>query len=141
VARRTVQQIVRGGGYSVVLHTHPVLSVTSVVGIQSWQLPIDVSALDIDPDTGIVRRKDVLPFWPGEYRFTYTAGRAVVQANVSLAAKLILQHLWRTNYGAARGPSSSDDYNVTEPVPGFGYAIPNRALQLLQGDRQLEGFA
>jgi hypothetical protein len=141
VARRTVQQIVRGGGYSVVLHTHPVLAVASVVGIQSWQLPIEVSALDIDPDTGIVRRSDILPFWPGEYRITYTAGRAAVPANVSLAAKLILQHLWRTNFGAARGPSSSDDYNVTEQVPGFGYAIPNRALQLLQGDRQLEGFA
>lgn len=141
VTRRTVQQVVRGGGYSVVLHTHPVLSVTSVVGIQSWQMPIEVGALDIDPDTGIVRRSDVLPFWPGEYRFTYIAGRAVLPANVSLAAKLILQHLWRTNFGAARGPSSSDDFLATEQVPGFGYAIPNRALQLLQGDRQVEGFA
>lgn len=144
VARRTVQQVVQGGRYSVVLHTRPVLSVASVVGIQPWQLPVDVNALDIDVSTGIVRRTDILPFWPGEYRFTYAVGRAAVPANVSLAARLILQHLWRTNYGAARGLAAiggGEDFSVTEQVPGLGYAIPNRALQLLQGDRDPGGFA
>lgn len=144
VARRTVRQVVQGGRASFVLHTMPVLSVTSMVGIQSWQQPVDVSVLDVDTDTGVVRRSDVLPFLPGEYRVTYTAGRAAVPANVSLAAKLILQHLWRTNYGAARGLSGiggGEDFAVTEQIPGLGYAIPNRALQLLQGDRQPEGFA
>ena len=144
VVRRTVQQVVQGGRYSVVLHTRPVLSVTSIVGIQPWQMPINVSALDIDTATGIVRRTDILPFWQGEYRATYIAGRTAVPANVSLAAKLILQHMWRTNYGATRGLTGiggGEDFAVTEQVPGLGYAIPNRALQLLQGDRDVEGFA
>lgn len=144
VVRRTVQQVVQGGRYSVVLHTRPVLSVTSIVGIQPWQMPINVSALDIDTTTGIVRRTDILPFWQGEYRATYIAGRTAVPANVSLAAKLILQHMWRTNYGATRGLTGiggGEDFAVTEQVPGLGYAIPNRALQLLQGDRDVEGFA
>jgi hypothetical protein len=144
VARRTAQQVVQGGRYSVVLHTRPVLSVSSMVGIQPWQQAVDVSALDVDADTGIVRRTDILPFWQGEYRVTYTAGRAAVPPNVSLAAKIILQHMWRTNYGAARGLSGiggGEDFAVTEQVPGLGYAVPNRALQLLQGDRDPGGFA
>jgi len=141
VARRTVQQVVQGDREAWLLHTTPVLAVTAITPLQSWQQAIDVSVLDVDGRTGILRRTDWLWFFSGDYRVTYTAGRAIVPPNVSLAAKLILQHLWRTNFGAARGPSVSDDFLATEQVPGFGYAIPNRALQLLQGDRQLEGFA
>jgi hypothetical protein len=58
-----------------------------------------------------------------------------VPPTINLAARILLQHLWRTQYGASRvGPSigGGDDYAVTEPVPGFGYAVPNRVLQLLQ---------
>jgi hypothetical protein len=141
VARRTVQQVVQGDREAWVLHTTPVLTVTAITPLQSWQQAIDVSALDVDSHTGILRRTDWLWFFSGDYRVTYTAGRAIVPPNVSLAAKLILQHLWRTKYGAARGATSSDDFLATEQVPGFGYAIPNRALQLLQADRDPGGFA
>lgn len=144
VARRTVQQVVCGDREAWVLHTTPVLAVTAIAPIQTWQQAIDVSVLDVDTHTGILRRTDGLWFYSGDYRITYTAGRAIVPANVSLAAKLILQHLWRTNYGASRGLAGvggGEDFNVTEAVPGLGYAIPNRALQLLQADRDPGGFA
>lgn len=144
VARRTVQQVLQGARDAWVLHTTPVLAVTAVTPLQSWQQAVDVSVLDVDTTTGIVRRTDGLCFTGGDYRITYTAGRAIVPPNVSLAAKLILQHLWRTNYGASRGLSAvggGDDFLATEQVPGFGYAIPNRALQLLQADRDFGGFA
>jgi hypothetical protein len=144
VARRTVRQVVRGGRATLVLHTRPVLEVTAVTPLQSWQQAVDVGVLDVDAETGIVRRTDIQLFPAGDYRITYTAGRAAVRANVSLAAKLILQHMWRTNYGASRGLPSiggGEDYAVTEPIHGLGYAIPNRALQLLQGDRDVGGFA
>jgi hypothetical protein len=35
----------------------------------------------------------------------------------------------------------ADDYNVTEPIPGFGYAVPNRVLQLLEPFKQPPGVA
>lgn len=141
VVRRTVQQVLQGDRDTWVLHTTPVLAIASITPLQSWQQTIDVNVLDVDTNTGIVRRTDSLWFFSGDYRVLYMAGRAAAPPNVSLAGKLILQHLWRTRYGAARGASSADDWNTTEQVPGFGYAIPNRALQLLQNDRQLEGFA
>jgi hypothetical protein len=141
VIRRTVQQVLQGDRGAWVLHTTPVLSITSVTPVQVWQLGIEMGVLDVDTETGIVRRTDGIWFYSGDYRVVYEAGRAAVPPNVSLAGKLILQHLWRTRYGAARGASSADDFLATEQVPGFGYAIPNRALQLLQNDRQLDGFA
>ncbi|MER8004985.1 hypothetical protein [Streptomyces sp. NPDC094149] len=141
VARRTVQQVVTGNRDALVLHTTPVIALTSVTAVQSWQMAIDLADLDVDTNTGVVRRNDSLCFPVGDYRLVYTAGRQLVPANVELAGKLILQHLWRTNFGAARGPSVSDDFLATEQVPGFGYAIPNRALQLLQADRDFGGFA
>lgn len=144
VARRSVTQVVSGGGAAALLHTTPVLDVTGLAGVLPTQVAVPLDVLDTDGDTGVLRRTDGQGFPPGEYRVTYTAGRAAVPANISLAAKLIMQHLWRTNYGASRGLAAiggGDDYAVTEPIPGLGYAIPNRALQLLQGDRQPEGFA
>lgn len=144
VARRTVTQIAKGGTERMVLHTTPVLSVVSMTGVQPWQLAIPVGSLDIDTDTGILRRTDWMPFWRGPYRVVYQAGRTVVDANITLGGKMILQHLWRTYFGSSRalpGVGGGDDYAVTEPIPGLGYAIPNRALQLLQGDRTPGGIA
>ncbi|RSN13743.1 hypothetical protein DMH25_08100 [Streptomyces sp. WAC 01325] len=144
VVRRTVQQVVSGGRDALLLHTTPVLAVSAVTPVQTGQETVDVGILDLDVDTGIVRRTDGLCFPVGPYRVLYTAGRTAVRPNISLAAKLILQHLWRTNYGAARGLAGiggGEDFAVTEPIPGLGYAIPNRALQLLEGDRQPGGFA
>lgn len=144
VVRRTVQEVLQGDREMWVLHTLPVIAVSAITPLQIWQQGIDVGVLDVDTATGILRRKDALWFFSGEYRITYTAGRTAVAPNVSLASKLILQHLWRTNYGASRGLTGiggGEDFAVTEPIPGLGYAIPNRALQLLQADRDPGGFA
>jgi hypothetical protein len=143
LVRRTVTQVVSGGRPAVVLHTTPVLTVTSVVGLQSSQEAVDVAVLDAAGDTGVVWRTDGLAFPVGSYRWTYTVGRTAVPANVSLAAKLILQHMWRTQRAGRRGglPGGGDDYSVTEPIPGLGYAVPNRALELLGADRLPPGMA
>ncbi|MCG0061737.1 hypothetical protein L0F81_00285 [Streptomyces tricolor] len=144
VVRRTVQQVVGGRRAVWALHTTPVLSVTAITALQTGQQTVDAATLDIDSSTGILTRTDGCWFPCGDYRVTYTAGRTLVPPNVSLAAKLILQHMWRTNYGAARGLSGiggGEDFSVTEPIPGLGYAIPNRALQLLQGSQQAVGLA
>ena len=143
VARRTVTQVVRGGTDRVVLDTTPVLAVTSMTALGVWQEVVPLGALNVaDAESGVLRRTDGWWFAQHEYHVEYTVGRTAVPPNVSLAAKMILQHLWRTQYGAARGMvGGGDDFSVTEPIPGLGYSIPNRALQLLQGDRLPGGIA
>jgi hypothetical protein len=143
VVRRTVSEVRPGGSPALLLQVTPVIAVTAIAPVQSNQLEVDVAGLVADTDAGIVRRLDGSAFPPGPYRVTYTAGRAVPSANLTLAGRIILQHLWRTQNGSSRAIGSiggGDDYAVTEAIPGLGYAVPNRALELLQGDMELGGF-
>ncbi len=122
------------GAGVLVLRQTPAVSLTSVAPILTNGTGYDVTGLDLDGATGLVRRLDGGRLY-GPLRFTYTAGRGSVPATINLAARIMIQHLWRTQYGASRGLSGvggGDDFNVTEPVAGWGYAIPNRVLQLLE---------
>ena len=95
-----------------------------------------------DGPVGIVSRKDGGQL-RGPLRVTYRAGRLIVAENISGAARIILQHLWATQRPTRGGglPGARDDFSVTEPIPGLGYAIPNRAVQLLNPDDQGPGLA
>lgn len=119
---------------SVALQQIPVVALTSIVAVRTGGMSYAVGDLDLDPQTGIVTRKDGGAL-NGPLRFTYSAGRAIVSANIRSAGKIILQHLWRTRQGPGRPQRGTDDYDVTEPIPGLGFAIPNRAVQLLDPDR------
>jgi len=86
----------------------------------------------------VLRRRYGLPFvpwWLPPYVVSYTAGLAVTSpAAATLAAKIIVAHLWDTQRGRSggRGPSANSEYgSINTIAPGFGFAIPNRALELL----------
>ncbi|GIH91941.1 hypothetical protein ACFFMN_33955 [Planobispora siamensis] len=133
VLRRTVVEQHRGG-YSLVLHKTPILSITSVTGIGS-ALDQDVAELLPGEMSGVVRRRDGA--WiSGPVTVTYTAGRTDVPPHIRLAALMILQHLWETQRGAAT-PRFGSDEAVWDPR--FGYAVPRRALELL--GEQVSGIA
>lgn len=124
------------GVTELVLRHTPVLSVTSVTNIATGTAAYDPAALDVD-EFGILTRLDGTRL-TGRLRIALTAGRRIIGANIRDGGVLILQHLWRTKMGGSRslvGIGGTEDYAVTEPIPGFGYAIPNRALQLLEPDR------
>jgi hypothetical protein len=131
------------GARVIALRKTPAISLTSAEAVLDGGTDYTVADLDLAGSSGIVRRLDGGRLY-GPLRVTYVAGRAVIPANLTHAGKLILQHLWRTQYGASRAGSAiggGEDYLVTEPVPGFGYAIPNRALQLLEPHRLPPGVA
>lgn len=122
------------GARVLVLRQTPAVSLTSVTPVLTNGTQYDVASLDLDGATGTVRRLDGGRLY-GPLRFIYVAGRGVVPPTINLAARIMLQHLYRTQYGASRGMSTiggGDDFSVNEPVPGWGYAIPNRVLQLLE---------
>lgn len=130
------------GARSLVLRVTPALSLTSVQAILDGGADYAVGDLDLDGRTGLVRRLDGGRLL-GPLRVTYVVGRSVITANITAAAKIILQHLWRTQRAGRRGglAGGGDDYSVTEPIPGLGYAVPNRALELLGPDRLPPGVA
>jgi len=114
----------------------PLVSVTSITSASGGA--IDISAgLDLDSNAGLIRRKLGLPFygpffqWLPAVTVTYVAGWGTsVPASFGVAARIILQHLWDTQRGAAGQPLQGEEL-VTPP--GFGYAIPAAAAELLDG--------
>lgn len=82
-----------------------------------------------------------VPFGRGLYTATYGAGNAAVTANMKLACCIIAQHMWRLMNGGGGAPYPGQD-EVT--IIGAGYAVPNRALELLAGlslPTKVGGFA
>lgn len=119
----------------------PLVSVTSIVSAASG-LALDISAgLDLDVNAGTIRRKLGYPFygpyftWLPAMLVTYVAGWGTsVPAAFNTAARIILQNLWETQHGPSARPSmGGQDDMVT--LPGFGFAIPNQAAELLEGSQ------
>ncbi|MFI8294439.1 hypothetical protein ACIGCZ_00680 [Streptomyces nigra] len=134
VAIRTVTEDVRfTSGRALILTRTPAIELTSAVALVAGGTTYDVADLHLDGHTGIVTRADGGILY-GPLRFTYVVGRTFVPANLRGAARIILQHLWRTRQGPGRPQRGVDDFDVTEPLPGLGFAIPNRAVQLLDPD-------
>lgn len=133
VENRNVSEVIEGRSTTLCLSSVPAVSLTTILPVLTAGEAVDVTDVHLDGATGIVRRLDGGTFRGGLWTVTYVAGRGTVPATINLAARILLQHLWRTQYGAARGNvGGGDDFDVNEPVPGWGYAIPNRVLQLLE---------
>jgi hypothetical protein len=114
----------------------PLVSVTSITSASGGT--IDISAgLDLDVNAGLIRRQLGLPFygpffsWLPTCFVTYIAGWGVsVPAAFNVFARIVLQHLWTSQRGETALPMNAGEM-VTPP--GFGFAIPNAAAELLNG--------
>ncbi|KUH38387.1 MULTISPECIES: hypothetical protein [Streptomyces] len=123
-----------------VLRQTPVLEVTTLAPVLSGGTSYLPADLALDGASGVVQLSSGGTL-AGPLRITYTAGRRIVPPSVRSAALIILQHLWRTQQGPARPQVGTGDFDVTEPIPGLGYAIPHRAAQLLSPHQLPPGVA
>lgn len=123
---------VHSAGPMLLLHRPPVVALTSLISVHSGASGYLPAEMDVDPTTGIVRRLDGGGF-AGPLRVTYTAGRRVVPANITKAAEVILEHLWRTQRGHSGGRPSQADDEFRTPA---GFLIPHLAMQMLAPDRR-----
>jgi hypothetical protein len=120
----------------ILVRQRPLVSVTSIASASGSNIDIS-GGLDLDVNAGTIRRKLGLPFfgpfftWLPQCSVTYVAGWGTsVPAAFNSAARIIVQHLWDTQRGPAALPMGGGDV-VT--LPGWGFAIPNRAAELLDG--------
>jgi hypothetical protein len=150
VARRTVVEVVTAAvgpgpnGYWVGiadLSFTPVLDLTSVVsldGLTTWPpANLRVSGSMVYAATGLGLY--------GALTVTYTAGSAIVPANYAQAALEIVANLWSSQRLSSLGPRPFGGYGGAtgeESLPGlaaFGFAIPNKAVELLGARPPLVG--
>lgn len=106
----------------------------SITPLLSYGFMYDLDQLLVDPETGIVRHAAGFPFfytgdYLASYKAVYWAGRAVIPSAIYDGARIILEHLYQVTRGGV-GAQDVAAGESTTIVPGFGYAIPNRALEL-----------
>ncbi len=127
-------------GQTVILvRQRPLVSVTAIASASGGA--IDISAgLDLDPNAGTIRRKLGLPFfgpfftWLPQCNVTYVAGWGTsVPAAFGSFARIVIQHLWTSQHGPSQRPSIGGEEMTT--IPGFGFAVPNMAAELLNGSQ------
>ena len=88
-----------------------------------------LSQLYCDPVKGIVRHTSGLPFYYGPYLWRYTTGYSVIPQPIRLAASVVLRHLYGFERGGAAVAVAGADEETTETP--FGFAVPNRAIEIL----------
>ena len=117
----------------------PLVSVTSIMNASGSNIDIS-GGLKLDVNAGLIRRPLGLPFygpffqWLPEVYVTYTAGWGTsVPAAFNAFARIVLQHLWSSQHGPSARPSMGGGETVT--IPGFGFAVPNMAAELLNGSQ------
>jgi hypothetical protein len=106
----------------------------SITPLLSYGFMYDIDQLITDPDTGIVRHAAGFPFfytadYLAQYEVIYWAGRKIIPAAIYQGARIILEHLDQVTRGGTAAQDLAAGESTTV-VPGFGYAIPNRALEL-----------
>ncbi|WP_411090793.1 hypothetical protein [Streptomyces sp. 049-1] len=141
--REVTEQHDAGYGRRVlVLRTMPVLSLTSVTPVLAGGISYPVDGLTVDGASGEVRRQNGGTF-RGLLDVAVQAGRPAVTPTINLSARMLVQHLWRTQRPSRGGglAGGGDDYSASTPIPGFGFAVPNRVLELLQPYRLPPGVA
>jgi hypothetical protein len=148
---RQVTDRIRAGGLMIALDHWPVYQpagqaypIISMVPVLTYGLVYDLSLLTVNISENapgnFVRHTAGLPFIYGPYDFTYTVGRPVIPDNVMLSSDMILRHLWGMERSGNRSGMASPGDDTTQM---WGFAIPNRALQLLDapGTRDVGGIA
>jgi len=106
----------------------------SITPLMTYGFMYDLSQLLVDPPTGIVRQSAGLPFFYSgdpyaQFKVVYWAGRKVIPPAIYEASKMVLEHLYQVKRGGIGAQDVAAGESVTV-LPGFGYAIPNRALEL-----------
>ena len=121
----------------ILVRQRPLVSVTQILSASGGAIDIS-GGLDLDVNAGTIRRKLGLPFygpffsWLPQVTVTYVAGWGTsVPAAFNSASRIIIQHLWTSQHGPAGRPSMGGEEMTT--LPGFGFAIPNMAAELLDG--------
>jgi hypothetical protein len=112
------------GGWKLVLPLAPVVSVTSITSTDG--ATADLSSLTINLAAGVIYYSDnVTRFWQGVYDVAYIPGRATVPADLLLAIKKMVAHLWKDQQGGGTRPGTGLD---TQQAPGYLMPYPVQEL-------------
>lgn len=118
--------------------TRPVVSITSAVHLWSG---LSLYSADLEVSQNVLTRRYGVGFINGPWDITYMAGRNPLPADLLMAAKELLRHLWATQRGPeGRRPGSQDSEGASNRLAGAGFLLPFRVLELI-APYETQGFA
>lgn len=134
-----VTEMQTGGRDEIALDRDPVMAVTAVKYAASGSTAVVASDVAFDADSGVIWRVSESAFPAARLEVTYTAGRSTVPDEFIEATLIIVKHLWETQrgHGGTRpglfgeGDGGGGESSASAGFVYRGFAIPNRALQLL----------
>lgn len=132
MGRTIFNELTTAGTREFVLRWRPVQSIEAISSAILSGVTYAPTDFVIDTPTGIVRRKDGGTIF-GPLVVDYIAGYTTTPPWARMAAKIIVQHLWKTQRGSNR-PGSQVDAGTTQ---GYGYAVPNAAVELMEAHRNV----
>ena len=162
VVTRQVTELVRSQGRALTLGNPPVRTdlgttldatnrrdgsttngLVSLTPLLTYGFMYRIDDLAVDPEDGIIRHVAGLPFFYSgdpyfQYQAVYWAGRKVIPWGITEGCKIALKHLYAVERGAA--PSRAVGYGESETI-GYGYAIPNRAAEMIMTHAGSTGLA
>lgn len=112
---------------TIVIRNPPLVSVTSLTADQS-ATAVDASTYRADTELGLIRLRSRLC---GEYQLVIQSGHNPWPAALKEAGKMICQHEWTVRNGTGGRPSP--DMEQLAVLPGTGFLVPIRALELMRG--------
>lgn len=115
------------------LRRFPVMSVESLTVVLAGVAGSALSTSDyyVDVDNGEISVYSYRSMYGRcEYEVAYTIGRTSISVDIKLAGLIIAQHLWAVENGRFTINAPGED--TLALVPGSGWLIPHRALELLR---------
>ncbi|WP_183092908.1 phage head-tail connector protein [Nocardioides stalactiti] len=92
---------------------------------------VAVADLRVDAASGLAYYLDGSAFTSRWYDVTYMHGYDPCPADLVLAVKEMVRHLWATQTGPARRPGSTASNEMSNTVPGAAFMFPFRVSQLI----------
>lgn len=130
---------VRGGGYMLALPVTPAVSLTSVTPVNGTALTL--GDLYLNTRAAQVTYTSGAGFSSSLYDVVYQAGRATCPADLLMAVKELVRHMWRTQRGPTRRPGSEPSEALSNTIPGAAYMLPIRVSELLAPHALMPGLA
>ena len=156
ILRATHVETYDGGAPSIALLWAPMISVSSVVEsygstVRYTLNPVDVFSgggtdaygYTVDLGSGLMTRRAAgvaIPFAAGRrnVQVTYISGRTSVTANVLLATRRLIRHLWQSEQQGFRPPMSGPDALTKTPS---GFAVPFAVIEMCAAATRAPGLA
>lgn len=120
---------VRGASVGLTLPTAPAISLTSVTPVGGTA--ISLSDVYLNVGAGRVTYNSGAVFSSCFYDVVYAAGRSPCPADLLLAVKELVRHMWQTRRGPTRRPGSEPSEATSNTVPGAAYILPFRVSELI----------